>query len=320
MPVYSILITKNHEVIYANKCFREAFGPNEEHLPCYKYLWGYNSPCPNCKTFTPLKTSKPFIWDWVGPNGKDYEVHDYPFIDDDGKTIILEMGIDMTEHRKMEKKLRDMTSEILLAEENQRKIFATNLHDTVVQTLGVIKMRLSMFDHKDVSKDHKDNYEEICRLTTQAITEARQLMQDMSPQVLYELGFIQAIEWLIDNVEKRDANLKVHFVAKNPLVFNKLARDVQILLFQSVRELLNNITKHAHAKKATVTIIGNKKKVKIQVKDYGKGFREHGERRMEGGFGLMNIKERLKYMQGQFTINTGKKGTMIDIEVPIQEN
>ncbi len=319
MPVYAILVTENYKVIYANKYFKDTFGCNDDHLPCYKYLWGRETPCETCKTFIPLKTGEPVVYDWVGPNGRDYEVYDYPFIDEDGTKLIMEMGIDVTDNRKMERKLRAMTSEIILAEENQRKIFATNLHDTVVQTLGVIKLRLQMADHTDVDQTHRENYEEICRLTAQAIQESRQLMQDMSPQVLYELGFAQAIEWLIDNAQKRDSNLAVELITRNSTVFDKLARDVQILLFQSIRELLNNILKHAHAKRATITILGNKKKVRIQVKDYGTGFGEHGERRVEGGgFGLMNIKERLKYMEGQITINTGKKGTTVDIEVPIR--
>jgi PAS domain S-box-containing protein len=101
LPSYVILLDKDHHVAFANKVFRETFG--EDHgRRCHEYLFGKDSECENCETYKVYKENKSQHWYWTGPNGHDYDIYDFPFKEADGSTLILEMGIDITERKKAE--------------------------------------------------------------------------------------------------------------------------------------------------------------------------------------------------------------------------
>jgi PAS domain S-box-containing protein len=106
LPAYVILLDKDYHVPFANKIFRERFG--ESHgKRCYEYLFKRDTSCENCETYKVLKTDEPHHWEWTGPDNRDYDIYDFPFAEEDGSTLILEMGIDITERKRAEKRVRD---------------------------------------------------------------------------------------------------------------------------------------------------------------------------------------------------------------------
>ncbi|OGV61104.1 MAG: hypothetical protein A2X45_15040 [Lentisphaerae bacterium GWF2_50_93] len=96
LPAYVVLIDKNYYVPFANHYFESRFGKSGGKR-CYEYLFNKSEPCENCETFTVMKTNKPHRWEWLGPDGRNYDVYDFPFTDSDGSRMLLEMGIDITE-------------------------------------------------------------------------------------------------------------------------------------------------------------------------------------------------------------------------------
>ena len=108
LPAYVILLDKNYCVPFANKVFRERFGESHGRC-CYDFLFKRESPCENCETYKVLKTNGPHRWEWIGPDGRDYDIYDFPFVETDGSTLILEMGIDITERKRVEKQIRDVS-------------------------------------------------------------------------------------------------------------------------------------------------------------------------------------------------------------------
>ncbi|MDD5677097.1 MAG: PAS domain S-box protein [Kiritimatiellae bacterium] len=104
LPAYVILLTPDYQVSFANRFFREIFGEARGRR-CFDFLFGRSEPCENCETYTVLKTMKPHEWEWTGPNGRTYFIRDFPFTDTDGATLVLEMGVDVTEHKKVEAEL-----------------------------------------------------------------------------------------------------------------------------------------------------------------------------------------------------------------------
>lgn len=107
LPVYVVLLTPDYHVPFANRFFRERFG--ESHgKRCFEYLFHRDEPCEICETYSVLKTGQPHRWEWTGPDGRNYDIYDFPFIDADGATLILEMGIDITERKQAEKALREL--------------------------------------------------------------------------------------------------------------------------------------------------------------------------------------------------------------------
>jgi len=105
LPVYLVLLTQDYHVPFANRFFRERFGESHGQR-CFEYLFGRSEACETCETYTALKTMAPHEWEWTGPDGRNYDVFDFPFTDVDGSTLILEMGIDITERKRAEEALR----------------------------------------------------------------------------------------------------------------------------------------------------------------------------------------------------------------------
>ena len=105
LPVYIVLLTSDYHVSFANRFFRERFGESRGKR-CFEYLFGRNKPCESCKTYGVLKNNAPLQWDWVGPDGRNYSIYDFPFKQTDGSTMILEVGIDITEEKRVQKALQ----------------------------------------------------------------------------------------------------------------------------------------------------------------------------------------------------------------------
>jgi PAS domain S-box-containing protein len=106
LPVYVILLDKDYRVPFANKVFRERFGESHGRR-CHEFLFERDSPCDNCETYKVLKNNKNHHWEWTGPDNRDYDIYDFPFVEADGSNLILEMGIDITERKRAEKQLHD---------------------------------------------------------------------------------------------------------------------------------------------------------------------------------------------------------------------
>lgn len=107
LPAYVILLASDYHVPFANRFFRERFGSSGGQR-CFEYLFGRGLPCEACESLQVFKTGQPHHWFWTGPDGRDYDIHDYPFTDSDGTPMVLEMGIDITEARKAQTELRQL--------------------------------------------------------------------------------------------------------------------------------------------------------------------------------------------------------------------
>ena len=107
LPVYVVLLTADYHVPFANRFFEERFGKSQGRR-CYEYLFGRGEPCEICETYKVLKEHRPQRWEWTGPDGRTYDIYDFPFTDSDGSQMIMEMGIDITEQRKAEAALREV--------------------------------------------------------------------------------------------------------------------------------------------------------------------------------------------------------------------
>jgi PAS domain S-box-containing protein len=217
--------------------------------------------------------------------------------------------------RAAQKNLRAMASEIVIADEKSRQNFATELHDSVVQTLGAAKLRSELM-HEIIPEECHSYLTELHNLILQSIAQARSIMSEMSPPVLYELGFVTAIEWLSEQIQSQH-NLEISCQANDN--FKPLSHEVQIVLFQATRELLLNVVKHAKAKKVVVSITEDQKKAQITIIDDGIGFdgKISFQADASGGFGLFSIRERLKHLGGQLSIfSKPGKGTRMIMTAP----
>lgn len=101
LPVYVVLLAPDYRVPFANRVFLDRFG-DAQGRTCFEHLFNRIDPCENCETYKVLTTMQPHEWEWNGPDNRIYSVFDFPFTDTNGSILILEMGIDITEQRRIE--------------------------------------------------------------------------------------------------------------------------------------------------------------------------------------------------------------------------
>jgi len=104
LPAYVCLLAEDYTIRFANRHFRERFG-DPKQMPCYEVLGGHKAPCRECKTFDVFKTDSAAEWEWTSKDGRTYQIYDYPFIDVDGAPLVMELGIDITERKRLETQL-----------------------------------------------------------------------------------------------------------------------------------------------------------------------------------------------------------------------
>ncbi|MGZ6226397.1 MAG: PAS domain-containing sensor histidine kinase, partial [Syntrophales bacterium] len=237
---------------------------------------------------------------------------------------VLAVARDITERVEAEKKilasnemLRSLTTELVMTEERERRRIAVDLHDNIGQTLALTKIKVESVMGQTSIDGLRKPLAEIGDMIDQSIQQTRSLMTDLSPPVLYELGLSDAIQWLCEQIQAQH-NLQIFLM--NDFKIQKIEEEIQLLLFRATKELLTNIVKHAGAKQAHVMIQNVGNRIQITVADDGIGFDVSGigqVAKRSGGFGLLSIHERLKYLGGLFEIETKKgAGTRISLVAP----
>jgi len=105
LPAMICLLTADHRIVFANRSFTERFGQSAGR-PCYETCFGLSKPCDFCESYKVFKTGQPHHWEVNTHDGSVIEAHDYPFTDVDGTSLILEMDVDITEQKRIEKELK----------------------------------------------------------------------------------------------------------------------------------------------------------------------------------------------------------------------
>jgi len=215
--------------------------------------------------------------------------------------------------------LRSLTSELSLIEERERRHIATELHDNISQTLAITKIKLGMAQGLTSSTDWVGSLNEIGELIDQAIQYTRSLTFELSPPILYELGLEAGIEWLTEQIQEKHG-IQIGF--EDDQQPKPMSEEIRIALFKATKELLINIVKHAQASKAKVSIWREDHSIRIRVEDDGVGFStsEGKQLRKTTGFGLFNIRERVKYLGGDMVIESEPgRGSRVTLSAPLKE-
>lgn len=221
------------------------------------------------------------------------------------------------------RQLRALAAELVVAEERERRRLAQVLHDDLQQTLAAVAYRLEHLRMQASLVKDSDALEEPIAMLREAMETSRSLTTELSPAALFDSGgFRVALQGLGRRMEQQHG-LRVVIRANAPAEAPPISDDVKILLYQSVRELLFNVVKHAHTREATVSIDHpSEDTVEVVVADSGQGFdvaQHTGALRSAGGFGLFSISERLEYVGGSVRIESAPgRGTRVALVAPLQ--
>ncbi|HSD94294.1 MAG TPA: PAS domain-containing protein, partial [Syntrophales bacterium] len=212
--------------------------------------------------------------------------------------------------------LRNLVSELVMAEERERKRIAGVLHDEIAQTLAAARMRLDLLQGTVSDQGDTKTLQEVKAFIAQSIAETRALMSDIGNPLLFDMGLKAACESLAEKLMKRHP---VRILCDIGDAFKNLDPDVKTILYQLVRELLTNVVKHSQARNAHVQIDLEDGHFQVRVADDGVGFdpRTLGVPTADGGFGLYSIRERLLAVDGSLgIISSPETGTVVTATVP----
>jgi signal transduction histidine kinase len=215
-----------------------------------------------------------------------------------------------------QERLKTYARQLVTAEEKARRATAVDLHDGIGQTLAGMAMTLDVARQQS-PPDVALLIEEVRARLRDVQEVTRQMITDLSPPGLYDLGLVPALQWLAVYMRGQD-HLSVELDASVREEFIKL--DMRVLVFKLVRELLRNVVKHSGVDRAVLRVVGDGQRLHVIVSDNGRGFDTQldmfGAR--SGGFGLWSIADRVQEAGGHFSVDAlPGRGSRFELIFPL---
>lgn len=248
-----------------------------------------------------------------------------------GKPAVQVMVRDLSESRKAARalaqaheelkqharRLKELSRQLAMTEERERRAISADLHDEIGQLLAVAKIKLAGVAGIEDAAHWHAACAEIESLLDRMNLGVRRLALQLSPPVLHRLGLAAALEWLAEELDK-DFELSV--AVKDDGNAKPFGLELGTILFRVIRELLINVAKHARVKSAEVILHSDGSRLIVVVRDEGVGFDPdivaHPDE--PGHFGLFNASERIASFGGTLQIDSGRgSGTVVTITLPL---
>jgi signal transduction histidine kinase len=214
--------------------------------------------------------------------------------------------------------LRQLTHQVLMAQEEERKKISHELQDEVVQTLLGINVRLLSLKQKSQvnTKGLKEEIASTQRLVAASAKSVHQFARELRPAVLDDLGLIPALHSFMKNFTAR-TGVRTHLTAFAEVEQLEMAR--RTVLFRVAQEALTNVARHAQASRVEVNIQKRLDGVCLEIKDDGRSFQAERTLHANGGkrLGLLGMRERVEMVGGGFGIQSApERGTTIMAQMP----
>jgi signal transduction histidine kinase len=247
---------------------------------------------------------------------------------------VLSLVLDVTERKRMEddlrrsrddlemrvqerteelershQRLQELASQLLQAQEKERKRIAIELHDSLLSELAAMKylfeakvMRLKKGEIID-----PNDFNRVTEIMQKVIKDARGIMNNLRPSILDEMGLIPTIKWLTQEYEKAYSHIQIRQQVE--------ARDkdipeiLKVVIFRVLQEALNNFAKHGRGNLVELSLLKSADSLHLQIQDNGQGFDVEN---VQKGLGLESMRERVEISGGEFRIESGVgRGTTI---------
>jgi signal transduction histidine kinase len=228
------------------------------------------------------------------------------------------MNAELRAREQAEASLRALSVRLLELQDEERRRFSRELHDSLGQYLVGVKMNLTMLGN---SIPVNALVSESMKLLDEAMTETRTISHLLHPPLLDETGFASAARWYVEGFAARSG---IPTRLDLPEDLGRLPEPVELALFRILQESLTNVHRHSKSPKADVSLRVFKDEVVLRIRDYGKGippevlerFRQNRE---HGGVGLAGMRERIHELGGEVEMNSDRHGTQILVKIPRSE-
>jgi PAS domain S-box-containing protein len=235
----------------------------------------------------------------------EYEVRYIPEFGEKGVSSILVIGRDVTEHRRLqrlatanERDIRALTSRLMSAQEQERRRFARDIHDSLCQHLGLLIAEIgSVAADLPTANAAKLPLRAAQERALRIADEARQIARQLHPAILEDLGLVKALQQLCDDFSQADG-VRVAFRIRGALQPPSL--EAASCAYRIAQEALNNVARHAQASHVTILLAGHRD-LNLSVRDDGVGF-DPAAVRGAGGLGLVSMEERARMAGGTLSV------------------
>jgi signal transduction histidine kinase len=224
-----------------------------------------------------------------------------------------------------ERELQELVRRIFVAQEDERRRVAYDIHDGLTQMAAAAYRQLELFvKHRppDAAQD-REELEDAVALVRQTVGEARRIIANLRPTTLDDFGLATAVRMSVDDL--RAEGFEVSY--EETLGEKRLPATLETALFRVAQEALANVRKHAQTERVHISL-GRRDDgvVHLEVRDWGRGFKEPasaGQRNAGPGerVGLSSMQERVTLLGGRFEVRSEPgKGTSVLAEVPVQQS
>lgn len=225
--------------------------------------------------------------------------------------------------QERENQLEDLVRQLVAAQEGERQRIARELHDETGQKLLALGMGLAAVDTQLTAGDlarAAPMVRNLRELNDLAVTELRNIMADLRPAQLDDLGLVPALRWYIQQYQIRQPGVSAVLLADRTLP--RLPAQHETVLFRIAQEALTNVARHAQATEVTVTLSQVGDDICLEVRDNGRGFDTSAPPRHEprSGLGLVGMRERVALIRGELLVESQPgRGSHITVRLPLGE-
>ncbi len=225
--------------------------------------------------------------------------------------------------QERELQLEDLVRQLVHAQEGERQRIARELHDATGQTLTALALGLAAVASSLAGEDASQAanlVRNLRMLVDQAISELRDIMANLRPAQLDDLGLVPTLRWYVQQVAERNPGLQVELSTAR--LTGRLPPDHETVLFRVVQEALSNVVRHARATRVIVRLTTRGSAVRLEVTDNGIGFDASARPDLAapsrgGGWGLVGMRERVTLAGGRFSLASHPgQGTTVVVELP----
>lgn len=223
--------------------------------------------------------------------------------------------------RESESRLRHLSTELLSAQERERKRIAGELHDSIAASLSGIKFGIEKtLCGMEQQTDAAEALKTLVARIQSAIEEVRYIMANLRPSILDDLGVVPALGWFCREFQETYSSIRIE--KQVGLEEKDVPESLKTVIFRICQEALNNIAKHSRATRVQFSLRKDAAGIELAIRDNGQGFNpEEAAVAAEGsdkGLGLLSMKERAELSGGTLAIQSVKgEGTTIQASWPV---
>jgi signal transduction histidine kinase len=220
-----------------------------------------------------------------------------------------------------EQRLERLVRELLIAQEEERRRVAYEVHDGLAQVAAAAHQHLEAFAarYHTLNRERADELRLALELASRTVREARHMIAGLRPTILDDFGLGPAISVELQGL--RAEHWEVDYTdALGPMRLDSM---LETALFRVAQEALANVRKHAETTRVAVSLERRAQSVRLEIRDWGRGFRPAAVRGRSGPserVGIAGMQERIALLRGRCTIRSKPgAGTRINVEVPLRE-